>query len=220
MRSSYFDKRSLNYKGQQANNTCRAVLSRIYFSTAMQVLYGFLILLCILSILLNFLIFDNLSGNFYSESRILETLEMTICILIVAEISLRMYLQGPSNWCSLGNIADLTVTILCIIGLILSLQQDVLQSLGNSTCDTIMIIRNIVFLLRLIIIFKHQDDSKVPSLEINLNTNEEELTTRNLSYPGINPKYQPTMDTLFEEEEEEQKFSDAVWKGRRISDKQ
>ena len=101
MRSSYFDKRSLNYKGQQANNTCRAVLSRIYFSTAMQVLYGFLILLCILSILLNFLIFDNLSGNFYSESRILETLEMTICILIVAEISLRMYLQGPSNWCSL-----------------------------------------------------------------------------------------------------------------------
>ena len=145
-------------------------------------------------------------------------LEASICVIIVGEISLRMYLQGPQNCCSLGNVVDLSITVLCVVGLGLSLQQDLLDSLGNTTSDTLLVLRNIIFLLRLVIVFKHQDDTQVTSLRITLQGQEEELVTRKVSSSAIAKKYRPTMDTLFEEEDEEGSLkTDPVWKGKKIN---
>lgn len=198
-------------RSQPEKTKCKAFWSRLYFSKAMQVLYLLLITLCIFSVLLNFLLQIAWEGSSY-----LLFLEVSICILIIAEISLRMYLQGSHYFCSLGNAVDLTITSLCIIGLILSLQVDIQEAFGNTACDTLLVLRNLVFLLRLIIVFKHQDDTQVTALNISLQNHEEELVTRRVSVSGIASKYKPTMDTLFEEEEDEEESvkTGPVWKGR------
>ena len=202
----------------KSRSACKSFLNRLYFSKVMQVLYLLLIFLCILSVILNFALQINFSGNTYPLSKILLILESSICILIVGEISLRIYLQGRQNYCSLSNAVDLSITLLCVVGLCLSLQHDLLHSWGDTTIDTLLVLRNIIFLLRLVIVFKHQDDTKVTSLTISLQGQEEELVTRNIISSGIARKYKPTMDTLFEEEDEEGSMTmDAVWKGKRVN---
>lgn len=149
--------------------------------------------------------------------------------MIVIEISMRIYLQGIRIWCSLGNIIDLIVTILCVFGLVLSLQRELLEELGNTTCDTLLILRNIIFLFRLIIIFKRSDDSKVPTLKISLNSeegnfdmkdrvHENELVVRNSFDRKTLEKFRPPMDVLFEEEDEEGSYKQpSMWKGQRVN---
>ena len=52
-----------NKQGSGVNTRCKTAMSRIYFSKFMQGIYIFLVLLCIASIILNFLIQVELSGN-------------------------------------------------------------------------------------------------------------------------------------------------------------
>ena len=99
----------------------------------------------------------------------------------------------------------------------MSLQENILESLGSTACDMIMMFRNVIFLVRLFLVFKHQEETQVSSLEINLNTDEEELVTTSINMAGIKPKYQE-MNTFFEEEDDEEKnFKKNIsWKGRKI----
>ncbi|OMJ94749.1 hypothetical protein SteCoe_1928 [Stentor coeruleus] len=190
----------------------------------MQVVYVILIILCIVSIVLNFLIQVSISASLY-----LLILEISICAMIVIEISMRIYLQGIKIWCSLGNIIDLFITILCVFGLVLSLQRDLLEKLGNTTCDALLILRNIIFLFRLIIIFKRSDDSKVTTLKISLNSEDmrfdkkdridgNEMVVRDSFDKKTLEKFRPPMDVLFEEEDEEGSYKkSSMWKGQRVS---
>ena len=216
MKSSYFYENSPK-SPEIVQSQCKTFLSRLYFSKVMQVIYILLVILCVASILLNFLIESDLSGKTYIASIFLVTLEVLICVLITFEITLRIYLKGFQNCWTFGNITDLTITVLCIAGLIMSLQENILEALGSTACDMIMMFRNVIFLVRLFLVFKHQEETQVSSLEINLNTDEEELVTTSINMAGIKPKYQE-MNTFFEEEDDEEKnFKKNIsWKGRKI----
>ena len=113
MKSSYFYENSPK-SPEIVQSQCKTFLSRLYFSKVMQVIYILLVILCVASILLNFLIESDLSGKTYIASIFLVTLEVLICVLITFEITLRIYLKGFQNCWTFGNITDLTITVLCI----------------------------------------------------------------------------------------------------------
>lgn len=50
-------------KGSRPANKCKVILSRVYFSRLMQAVYIILVILCIASIVLNFLIQVDFAGN-------------------------------------------------------------------------------------------------------------------------------------------------------------
>ena len=227
MKNGYF-RHSSPKNPEILQSKCKIFLSRLYLSSIMRGFYVLLVMLCITSILLNFLVTSSLAGNYNKASKILVIIEVSICSLIIFEIGLRFLLQGYQNCFVLTNIADFTILVLCIIGLILSLQKDVADAIGNNTCDTLLVIRNIIFLVRLYIIYKTKEENQSNSLSFSLTTEEKELvptnTPRNViknpSHSPIKPKYRPTMDTLFEEEEDDEENikNNAVWKGRKIND--
>jgi hypothetical protein len=178
----------------------------------MQMMYLSLILLCIASIVLNFLIQANVSGIIQSAHSALVVLEILICIIIVTEISIRIYLQGPSSCCSLSNFFDVLVTLLCIVGIVLSLQNRLLKNFENTTIDVLLVIRNIVFLARLVLVFKHQKQTNVIAVNLIHKPGSNGLKKNNEL--RIFGKYRPNMEVLIEEDEDDSFYSTSnAWKG-------
>ena len=203
--------------GRKPSSKCRVIMSRIYFSRTMQMIYLSLVILCIASIVLNFLIQVDVSGKNYPAHTTLIVLEILICIIIISEISIRIYLQGSSSFCTISNLFDVLITLLCIIGIILSLQNKLLKSFENTTIDVLLMIRNIVFLARLVLVFKHQKQANV--ISVNLLHKEKPVgkNLMTLNEMKLFRKYQPKMEVLLEEDEEESlPVSSSAWKGSKV----
>lgn len=207
-----------NSPGKRPPSKCRVVMSRIYFSRIMQMIYLSLIILCIASIILNFLIQVDVSGKNYSAHTTLIVLEILICIIIISEISIRIYLQGSSTFCTISNLFDVLITLLCIVGIILSLQNKLLKSFESTTIDVLLIVRNIVFLARLVLVFKNQKQSNVISVNLMQKEKPIRINLMTLNEMKLFGKYQPKMEVLLEEEDEEESLpvSSNAWKGNKV----
>ena len=183
----------------------------------MQMMYLSLILLCIASIILNFLIQFDVSGNAYSAHNTLIVLEILICLIVISEISMRIYLQGSSSFCTISNLFDVLITVLCIGGIVLSLQNKLLKSFENTTIDVLLILRNIVFLARLVLVFKHQKQTNVISVNLIHREKSVKKSFNDMNEMKIFGKYKPNMEVLLEEDEEESlPARPSVWKGSKV----
>lgn len=174
-------------------------------------------ILCIISIFFSFLEQSGFTGAVYLGFRSLLWIEMPICAFIIAETCLRVYLEWPKSQ-SLGTLVDLAIGVLCIIGILISLKSDARENLGNTTCDTLLLLRNIIFLLRLIVLYKNKDTRK--PLKISTRPFEEELVTRSPSPADVTPTYKNNYNMFLEDEDEDYEKNSTkvpVWKGRRIS---
>lgn len=144
-------------------------------------------------------------------------LEIVICVIIVGEIVLRIYLQEKETCCSATNATDITITIFCIFGIILSFQSEMLKTFGNGATQTLLILRNIIFLVRLYLVFKHQNEINLRSVNIQQAFGETE-NNRKLSEMKIFKKFKPKMEILLEEEDDEESIgSQGAWKGKRTT---
>ena len=205
-------------EGGEANKRCKTAMSRIYFSKFMQGIYILLVFLCIVSIILNFLLQVDFSGNYYSVHIVLTIIEIVICVIIATEISLRIYLQRIGTCCSLANITDVIITIFCVVGIVLSFQSELLKAFGNGATEALLVVRNVIFLARLYLVFKRQNEINIRNVSIQQNIIETKKCNASNEMKIFN-KYKPIMETLLEEGDEEDGIitNQGAWKGKRIS---
>jgi hypothetical protein len=192
---------------------CRAILSRLYFSKLMTVFYLILILLCVANILGSLFMSDPVSS-----SALFFSIEVAICVLIVCEIALRLYLKGVTACLSLGNCIDVTTTLLCVSALVLSVMDELKEELSQTTMDALVVFRNAIFIMRLVMVFRHNQETKVLMLQIPLDTEEKELEDRSSASTDEGLISRSKAMVLFEENETEEvteKGNSPVWKGRK-----
>ena len=144
-------------------------------------------------------------------------IETVICILIATEIGLRIYLQRSGSCCSLANVTDVVITIFCVIGILLSLQSELLKAFGNGATEVLLFVRNVIFLTRLYLVFKRQNEINIRNVSIQENFTETKKNNVSNEMKIFN-KYKPTMEILLEETDEEGSIiNQSAWKGKRIS---
>ena len=78
-----------------------------------------------------------------------------------------------------------------------------MQALGHTACDTFFILRSTLYLFRIMFICHYVQGSKLDSLSIRLNQNNEEDFRRSSEMAKIRYKYRPTMTPLIEEDDED-----------------
>ena len=97
------------------------------------------------------------------------------------------------------------ITLLCVAGFVLSFHETLSNSLGETFCDILFIFRDALILGKITSVFVYKKTPDNESLQISLNLmDEDELFGRSFSIARIKYRFRPTMDTLFEQDEEDE----------------
>lgn len=90
-----------------------------------------------------------------------------------------------------------------------------LKAFGNGATQTLLIVRNIIFLVRLFLVFRHQNEINIRSVNIQQAFGETE-NRKDFSEMKIFKKFKPKMEILLEEDDDEEIVgSQGAWKGKR-----
>ena len=162
-----------------------------------------MIVICLTSIVLNFLTEPFTTGNLYSEHIFLQFLELLTNLLIISEVLVRIYSDSHINTCSTSFITDICILILCLGSSLVFIQEDLFNFVGDATCDNLFIFRSILFIARCIIKMNQGQKNGLTELSIRLYRENEEMIRRKFELAKLRYRYRPSMGVLFEEDEEE-----------------
>ena len=119
-----------------------------------------------------------------------------------------MHAYAQENWksfCYIWQFLDLFITLLCVAGFVLTFHETLSNSLGETFCDILFIFRDALILGKITSVFVYKKTPDNESLQISLNLmDEDELFGRSFSIARIKYRFRPTMDTLFEQDEEDE----------------
>ena len=181
--------------------SCRIFFARIYLSQFMQVFYTLIISLCLLNMLIKWLMRIYTSSDALSLSGLFQILEISICTAMACEVVLKIYSQEPYHFCRLNKILDIPISVFCISSIILSFDDSLRTLIGEGLYDILLIIRNLVFFGRILMVFTSRETVDM-SLTIKLNGEPRPALGKKFIFERIRYRYRPTMETLFEQEEE------------------
>lgn len=176
--------------------TCKTYFMRIYLSKHMQVCYFLLLFLCSISFLLVWLIeIDEKTGLLPG---IFQIFEFGISGLMACEVILQIYSQDPCYFCNFYNIIDIPISVLCVLSIALAFNSTLCDKFGDSIYILFVIIRNSLFILRIILVICKP---KANPLEVQLIPIAAPFGKK-FKFERITYKYRPRMETLFEQDEE------------------
>ncbi|CAG9313398.1 unnamed protein product [Blepharisma stoltei] len=202
------------------HSTCKERLNQLYFSGFARYFYITQIILSLFSMIW---VLNHIKR--YPNQGWFIALEVIICVTILSEILLRMYLIGLRRfWTALSNIFDIFIIILCIYGIIFACTQDTLfDDLGGIVGIFVLIVRNLVLLLRVLLYFKNKHRKRIPSIHLEemaltspLENEVNMQTSLQVNREVIQELYKPRLDVLHEEDEimESSYKTPSIWKGR------
>ncbi|OMJ80148.1 hypothetical protein SteCoe_19693 [Stentor coeruleus] len=211
MHSGYLLKDSVDKLESLSKWTCGLFFKRIYYSGFMQIIYTLLVLLCISCTTLN-LLTEISDPNNYISITLLEILEICLSILITGEIALRTFSEKKSDSCSIMSLIDYTLLALSFISIFLCFHQEYIDHLGDNICDTLLIGKSALFVVRVMFVCSYVDETKLGGLNISLYDEEDDEYRRSIEQAKIRYRYRPTMAILIEEDEEDDE-EEKLWRG-------
>ena len=163
--------------------------------------------------------------NYLDETWFL-CLELLICAIVGIDIALRIYMIGLKRFTkNTFNVIDILLSLFSCIEIIIVGFDIFFQSWSSILAFIALLIRNLIMIIRIIIIMRRGMQSradktviKIPTIIINREKESlsmEEILETNLE--NIKVAYRARLDTLGEEDEileSSQATNGSIWKGR------